>query len=462
MQYGSKISVEMVKKALNQADDGIMMLDKNGIVIYTNEAYLRMTQPVTGGMVGHRLQEYVDMGQVRQAAALIALEEDRKVITTTVIRDEMPILVSCSPVHNEDGELECILTITKDQTDFVAVQEEIANCQRQMRQLERAIQISTSFDSNIVAASPEMKKVLELANHIKDINATVIIRGESGTGKDVVARYIHSHSGYADKPFITINCGSVPESLLESELFGYVAGSFTGASRQGKQGLLEAAGDGVLFLDEVGDLPKAMQVKLLRVLENRTFMKVGDTKERPFNARIISATNRDLESMIRTGEFREDLYYRLNVVSIHVPSLRERRDDIVPLALYYLKYYNQKYSRQKIMSAELLQRMGGLVWPGNVRELKNGVERMVIMEQEDVLSVRSLEFLHMDKTEQPVMNGSIMVSGIMPLGKALEETERQILLQAKQMYGSCRKIADALGVDYTTVARKLKRYGTTK
>lgn len=346
MQYGSKISVEMVKKALNQADDGIMMLDKNGIVIYTNEAYLRMTQSDTGGMVGHRLQEYVDMGQVRQAAALIALEEDRKVITTTVIRDEIPILVSCSPVHNEDGELECILTITKDQTDFVAVQEEIANCQRQMRQLERAIQISTSFDSNIVAASPEMKKVLELANHIKDINATVIIRGESGTGKDVVARYIHSHSGYADKPFITINCGSVPESLLESELFGYVAGSFTGASRQGKQGLLEAAGDGVLFLDEVGDLPKAMQVKLLRVLENRTFMKVGDTKERPFNARIISATNRDLESMIRTGEFREDLYYRLNVVSIHVPSLRERKDDIVPLALYYLKYYNQKYSRK--------------------------------------------------------------------------------------------------------------------
>jgi TyrR family helix-turn-helix protein len=258
---------------------------------------------------------------------------------------------------------------------------------------------------------------------------------------------------------VVINCGAIPEQLLESELFGYEKGAFTGASREGKMGLFEVAEGGTIFLDEIAEMSFNLQVKLLRVLENREINRVGSVKAIPIDVRVIAATNKDLESRIQSQEFREDLFYRLNVIQIKVPPLRDRIEDIAPLALHFLQLFNLKYGQTKKLTYDVIKELEEYNWAGNIRQLKNMVENMVVVSNNEYLQINDLPWHK--KAQEPYKNqASIKLDmEIMPLEKAIEQVERNLLQKAREKYKSSRKIAQALQVDQSTVVRKMKKYG---
>jgi TyrR family helix-turn-helix protein len=313
----------------------------------------------------------------------------------------------------------------------------------------------------LLAASGKMQDVLSLAERVANFQTTVLILGESGVGKEEVAKYIHTNSIRKNKPFVAINCGAIPSNLLESELFGYERGAFTGAVQTGKAGLLEAAGGGVAFLDEIGEISPDFQVKLLRVLETKELRRVGSTKDNFVDVRIVAATNRNLEQMVEAGTFREDLFYRLNVVQIHVPPLRNRKEDIAPLSMLFLAMFNNKYNQSKILTYDILREMEKHPWYGNVRELKNVVEHMVIVSNNDYLQQEDLPWkAHEDANRR--MIHFIADNDEMSLQESLEHLEKSILERAKNKYRSTREIAEKLQINQSTVVRKLQKYKLTQ
>ncbi|HWQ78612.1 MAG TPA: sigma-54 dependent transcriptional regulator, partial [Anaerovoracaceae bacterium] len=318
---------------------------------------------------------------------------------------------------------------------------------------------SNDKEQFILAVSKAMQEVLKLAEKVANFQATVLIMGESGVGKEEVARYIYLNSLRSKKPFITINCGAIPANLLESELFGYEKGAFTGANQTGKSGLFESADEGVVFLDEIGETPLDFQVKLLRFMETKEVRRVGAVSGKIVDVRIIAATNKDLENMVNEGTFREDLYYRLNVVKIKVPPLRKRIDDITPLGMFFLAKFNEKYKQNKELTFDVIKELEKYVWPGNVRQLKNVIENMVVVSNNDYLQVDDLPWNIDFETggNKKIMN-IITDNDNLTLEEATELLERMMLEKAKNKYKTTRMIAEKLQVDQSTVVRKLKKY----
>jgi DNA-binding NtrC family response regulator len=305
-----------------------------------------------------------------------------------------------------------------------------------------------------VGSSKAWVDALHVAESVAVTDSTVLLQGESGTGKEVVARYIHDQSPRAGKPFLSINCGALPESLLESELFGHVKGSFTGASRD-KDGLFSAAGDGTFFLDEIGETTPATQVKLLRVLQQREVIPVGATEAKPVHARVIAATNRDLEEEIKRGNFRSDLYYRLNVISIILPPLRERPNDIALLSELFLKRTGEmRGEAPRVLTAEALEAMQKYSWPGNVRELENALERAAILAKGDSIPLSALPERVVEPKSDP------LVSDAAQSNPTLDTIERAYIMWVLENEGGNKaRTAEVLGIDSSTLYRKLSRYG---
>ena len=294
-----------------------------------------------------------------------------------------------------------------------------------------------------------------------DTKATILIRGEQGVGKEVIAKLIHEKSSRRNKPYIVINCAAIPESLIESELFGYEEGAFTGAREGGKLGKFELANGGTLFLDEIGDMPLSMQAKLLRVLENSEIEKIGSKKNKPIDVRVIAATNQPLEELIRKKKFRSDLYYRLNVVSITIPPLREREYDAIHLANHFLGEYNKKYGKNISLSREVYQLILEYDWPGNVRELRNFIEQGVILARGDQITLEDLpkNYSSMDKVlEEKTQEGEGNSIGLGegPLKDMLAKYEREILKKFLSKYDDYDKIANLLGISKRSLYRKIK------
>jgi transcriptional regulator with PAS, ATPase and Fis domain len=313
-----------------------------------------------------------------------------------------------------------------------------------------------SSQNPIIAYSVEMGKVLQVATKVAQVTSTVMILGESGVGKEVVARFVHNASLRRSGPFVTINCGAIPPNLLESELFGYEAGAFTGAKREGKPGMIEVASSGTLFLDEISDLPLDLQVKLLQVIQERRLTRVGGIQPIEVDIRIIAATNRDLAKMVERGEFRADLFYRLNVVPIVIPPLRSRRDDIIPLIYHFVAKHNNTHRYNKTISRETREVLTQYSWPGNVRELENLIERLVVTVEGDEIGVEDLP--QYVKERDVNCNSKVIVEGVIPLREAVEEVERQLIKHAQEEHETTYEIAEALGVNQSTVVRKLKKY----
>ncbi|RST59011.1 AAA family ATPase [Siminovitchia terrae] len=322
----------------------------------------------------------------------------------------------------------------------------------------------TSLDdkSDIMMESNKMKQIFSIINKIAQVNSTVLILGESGVGKTMLAKQIHNSSPRVDHPFIAVNCASLPENLIESELFGYNHGTFTGGQKGGKRGLFEAANKGTIFLDEIAELPFSIQSKMLEILQSSTFRRVGGTENINVDIRIIAATNKNLKQMVEENKFRQDLYYRLNVVPINIPPLRERKDDIPSLVTFFLNKYNEKYSQDVRLNSKLESQLIEYDWPGNIRELENVIERIVVTNTDQIAEL--LDTPIQEKNNEPRVQskeeGNILTEGLIPLKMAKKRLEKQLILRAYQMYGSTYQAAKALKVDQSTISKKLKEYNS--
>ncbi len=347
-------------------------------------------------------------------------------------------------------DVEDLKTVIKDALNKKGIKEENAVF---IKDVENAI----SF-GNMIGKSNGMLKVYSLVKKVADTTANVLITGESGTGKELVAGAIHENSSRKDKPFVAINCGGIPENLLESELFGYMKGSFSGAHAD-KPGLFEVAHRGTIFLDEIGELPPFLQVKLLRVVQEKTFRRIGGTKNIKVDVRIISATNQDLEQKVKDSDFREDLYYRLNVIPVKIPPLRERNEDIPLLARYFIEKYSKEFGKEiKKISPYALRLLMGYPFPGNVRELENIIERSVALETTNIILPENLVMAGADKIDQDtVLNDSIPEEGI-NLNKELARVEGLLIKKALQKTnGSKTKAAKLLDISFDSLRYRLEK-----
>jgi transcriptional regulator with PAS, ATPase and Fis domain len=288
------------------------------------------------------------------------------------------------------------------------------------------------------------------------VDSKVLLEGQSVVGKGVICKLIHKNSSRKDGPFIKIDCGSIPENLIESELFGYEQGAFTGAEKGGKIGLIEAADKGTLFLDEIGELPLGMQKKLLRTIQDKEVFRIGSNKANPVDIRIIAATNRNLKTMVKKKRFRKDLFYRLNVVPIYIPPLSKREKDIQPLIERSLKKFNEKYGLNKKISPEALKYLIDFNWPGNVRELENVVEYLIVTSQKDIIGKDMLPDNILEYKDTSKINVSL--DKIPSLKDAVDMVEKNLLIEAMKKSNNTKEMAKLLGVDRSTVSRKLKKY----
>ncbi len=347
------------------------------------------------------------------------------------------------PFSNDD-----LLAIVRRASEYRAVRVENKQLKQEIRRRERGNNVERP-----IGKSKRFTELLKLAEHVAPTDSTVLIQGESGTGKEVVARYLHNLSTRAEGPFMSINCGALPENLLESELFGHVKGSFTGAVRD-KQGLFAAARGGTFFLDEVGEMPPSLQVKLLRVLQEREVIPVGATESIPVDVRIIAATNRDLEEEIRRGNFRSDLFYRLNVIALDLPPLRDRRDDLLLLIEALLNRLSaESDSAPKALSSDALDAVMVYDWPGNVRELENALEHAVVLTRGNVIDAAALPIRITTRRKEP------LVADRSYINPALDVIERAYIMWVLQAEGGNKtRAAEVLGIDPSTLYRKLSRY----
>lgn len=310
--------------------------------------------------------------------------------------------------------------------------------------------------SNMVIEDKEMVNILKMATKVSKVDTTVLILGETGVGKEGIAKYIHCNSNRKNKPFVIINCGAIPENLIESELFGYESGAFTGASKCGKIGLFELAHGGTIFLDEVGELPLDVQVKLLRVLQEHKIEKVGSVNSIDVDLRVVAATNKNLKELIEKNQFREDLYYRLSVFPIEIPPLRERKDDIAPLINYFLEDINNQYGFTSSFSEEAIQCLYEYSWPGNVRELRNVIERSIVMNGSCEIQRKDLpECVNECEVEQEFIFGinNFSIKGC-SLKEFTQKIEFEVIEDAVERYGNIKMAAKALGIDSSTLIRK--------
>ena len=325
----------------------------------------------------------------------------------------------------------------------------------------RSNKITTQYEGGIIAESPNMKEVIKIALRLAPINdSTVLIWGETGVGKEGIARLVHDHSGKANAPFVTVNCGAIPDNLLESELFGYEEGSFTGAKKGGKPGKFEAANGGTILLDEIGDMPLHLQVKLLRVLQDKEVVRIGGNIARPFSARILASTNKDLRELVLNNSFREDLYFRLNVVPIYIPPLRERKEDIMPLILFFKQRIEDKLNLSKNCSDEVIKVFLSYDWPGNVRELENVLHRLYLMTEPDKPINAEILIKHFFQTDwKSRHNKRVAVHKLGSLKDITREAEEELIKLAMEKCRTLQEVADLLEVNQSTISRKIHKLG---
>ena len=429
---------ELLEIVFDNVANGIYIVDGSGTTIRVNKTFEEMSGFTNEELQGRSLYDLVGPNNYFSgSASLLVIERKTPVTATYSTRTGRKLLVKGRPVFDETGAIRYIINTIWDLT---------------VVQYSKKIDADTARsqilnEEDIVTCSQNMSDVIDLALRVAATDSTILLTGESGVGKSLLAKVIHRASERKSRSLLQINCAAIPESLLEAELFGYEPGAFTGADRKGKAGLLELADGGTLFLDEVTEIPLHLQSKLLGVIQDKAYYKIGGRKELSVDVRIIAATNRDLSTQVALGRFREDLYYRLNVVPVNIPPLRERQDDIPLLIRYFTDHYNRRYNSYKRFSDTLVDRMTGMSWQGNIRELENVVERMIVTSMSNI--IESLG--HNDPTSAGGYNGDKTFDNL------LREYEDSLLLQAWKEHGTTRRIARHLGLSQPTVARKLKR-----
>lgn len=443
---------------MDSSEDIIYITNPDGMTLRTNRAIKRYTGYPKEAFIGKNVRDLKEQGLLTETLTFRVLALGKPVRTVPpLLRSNQSALKTAIPVFDEAGKIEKVVTYVRDLSRQNRLYQELVRALEENQEYKKELaELKTKGrqDCGVIVESRKMAEIYDTAERIADVDATILILGETGVGKDVLARSIYQASQRRERgEYVKINCGAIPHDLLESELFGYEPGSFTGASKTGKRGIFEQADKGVLFLDEVGELPMTLQVKLLRVLQEKQIRRIGATTSRQVDVRLIAATNRDLKQMVRQGTFREDLYYRLHVIPIVIPALRERKEDILPLVHFFRCRLNEKYKLSKEFSTCLLDFFDRYHWPGNVRELANLVERLILTVPSKVISFKDLpiEYQEQDEAARPYTR-------LMSLKEAAEEAEREMLALAVQKFHSTYKLAEELGTSQATIVRKLKKY----
>lgn len=439
--------------------DGIVVADSEGVFIRINSSYERITGIPKDDILGLTAAEIVDAGIVSDSATLRVLRTGRPYTSSQTFRSGRQSIITGSPIFDDNNNIFRVVTNVRDMTEINRLREELAQSKEKLHHYSRIVESLTAeqmLTNKLIFRSRKMAMVCDAALKFAKVEAPLLITGESGVGKEVIADLVFKNSLQKGAPFLKINCGAIPETLLESELFGYEGGAFTGAKKEGLPGLFEMANGGAVLLDEIGELSLALQVKLLRFVQQKEFYRVGGKKIVQVDVRVIAATNRDLQEMVRQKQFRSDLFYRLNVLKINIPPLRDRVEDIIPLVNFFLDKFNKKYSAAKRISGDLYRILEGYSWVGNVRELENLIERLVVICERDEITA---DYLPEEIKKATIEIAAERISEEKDYRQAKEEFEKEFFRRAIEKFKTSRRAAERLGIDHSTIVKKAAKYG---
>lgn len=445
--------IKDLESIIENTYDGLYITDGKANTLRVNRAYERITGIKREEVVGKNMKELVEKGVYNRSVTLEVLEKKKIITFVQEVKTGKKVIVTGNPIFNEKGEIEKVVTTVRDITELVELKDQLhereleLNCYKE--ELEK-IKTYMEVDVSFVTLSKAMNDIIERGYKAAHFESNILITGESGTGKGSLAKLIHNWSYRKNGPFIKLNCAAIPENLFESELFGYEPGAFSGASNKGKKGLLEMANGGTLFLDEIGDMPLNLQSKLLQVIEEKEMIRLGSTKPIKLDIRIIAATNQDIKLLIAEKKFRQDLFYRISTVWLNLKPLRERKEDIIPLALHFLENLNKKYNLSKSITPEALKTLTQYDFPGNVRELSNIIEQAFLMSEDGFIREGDLP-----QNVKKIEEFSLLNEG--DLKKMLNDIEIKTLKAAVEKYGSTRKAAKYLNISQSSIVRKLKK-----
>lgn len=451
---------DILKGAIEASSDGILISNKEGIVIYVNEAYLQITGLKFDEIMSKSLKDLVRLNIINKALSLEVIETGKIISGIHKYVTGKSALTTASPIFDEQKDLIGVVSNTRNITDLLNLRNELSESReltiKYSQEIKRLRELTLNRE-DFIYQSDIMEKTIRLASKVAEYDSTVLIHGESGTGKEVLAKFIHTESPRGEEAFIKVNCAAIPKELFESELFGYMGGAFTGASKEGKPGMFELANKGTILLDEIGELPLPVQSKLLRVIQEKEVYRVGGEIPVELDVRIIAATNRDLKQDVKEGKFREDLFFRLNVIPLNIPPLRKRQDDIPKLIIYFLENLNRKYKKTVTISDNSINALKAHSWPGNVRELENLIEYLFIMNNKDEIQIEDLPTRIISQQIIGISNEDNDIE-VPKLTYLLELYEKYIIKDSLVKFPSYRQAALALGVHPSTLCRKIKKY----
>lgn len=461
LQLQEKINSDLQNFLVGFGDDTVYITDGDGITLFAGKHITETCGIDQNYFMGKSVFELERTGVFSPSVTVKVLESGKQEAVIQKTKTGIAVLSIGFPIFNTDKRIVKVVSLSRD----IADQRSFSTMIQKAHDFKHIDPNTEQSFPNFITQSDKLYNLLNMVRVIAMVDSTVLITGETGVGKDLVANLIHRFSPRAEKPFIKVSCGAISETLVESELFGYEPGSFTGAKQGGKAGYIEAANHGTIFLDEIGELPLSQQVKLLHVLQEKKITRVGGTDAIEIDVRFISATNRDLMKMVQDKTFREDLYYRLNVVPIEIPPLRERKEDIALLVQHFLKFYSDRYRLSRKISKEAVLCLSSYLWPGNVRELEHTIERLVVTAKNPIIELSDLpKNITQFTNDEPNENtrSPIKVEKIIPLQKAVEETERHLIQLTLEKYETVQKVAEVLQVNPSTISRKISRYGLHK
>ena len=438
--------------------DGICLVNNNGIVTAINKGYTDLTGIKEKEIIGKNINSFLDKDCFNNEMSQLVMEQKKKISSlSTIDKNNKKILITGFPFFNEKGEVTQVLTVMRDLTELLKLRDKLESMEKKSEKYLNELNYLRNKQKqrvNLIGESLKMKELKELVSYVAKTEATILITGETGCGKEVVSNEIHDKSNRKNEPYIKVNCAAIPDSLIESELFGYDKGAFTGAQNKEKLGMFELANGGTILLDEIGEMPLNLQSKLLRVLQEKEVMRVGGVKSIKLDVRVIAASNQILSELIKSGKFREDLFYRLNVVPIKIPPLRERKDDISILSYTFLEKFNLKYGKEKSFGDMAISAFEQYDWPGNVRELQNVIERLLVVDDESHITYANITNI-IGKNKNAVN----FTNHTSTLREAVNALEKEMIELALKNYGSTYKAAKVLGVTQPTVFRKAKALG---
>lgn len=459
-----------LNKIIETSNNNITVTDQDGIILRSNPNHWSIYGIEPNQYIGKSVYQLQKEGILTPSIHARVLEDKKPVQILQKTKTGRTVMATGFPVFDHNGKIIRAISYSQDQTEIFNLQEQYKGLEKKLVSYQTEVEELRGKESDyhgILYRSPSIEQIVKTIYRVSKTDASVLLLGPSGVGKSTFARMLHAQSNRKNEPFIEVNCSTIPETLFESEMFGYDPGSFTGASKHGKQGLIEQAEQGTLFLDEIGELPLTMQSKLLRVLQEKKVMRIGGKKERQVNFRLITATNKNIEEMVEKGEFRLDLFYRINIIPLQIPPLKERKEDLPILINHYVQNINEKYQVAKKFHASTYDVLTQYNWPGNVRELENILERVILTADEETIFPEHLP-ANLRGSSLPLKDWALSEAENVETGEhhdwktAIEKTETHLLRRAVEYCKTTYEMAEYLGISQPSVVRKLKQYAINR